>query len=128
MIPHAANAPVPFIDPNHDPAIFVKALVTQSPPPEPRNGKVPKYAGYAQYTTFAQYVELLNKHVPGEFYCEEISLQAWADEIPFPGFGIELAEMWKYVEKVGYFGGDQGRTSIITGVSLMPTASSRLTG
>lgn len=119
LIANSPDTPIPFIDPNHDPALFVKALASQTLPTPKSANKVRKFAGYARYTTFAQFVDLLNKHLSGEFYIEEVSVDAWAKEVPIPGFGLELAEMWKYVEKVGYFGGEKGETTIITEVSLL---------
>jgi len=120
-MPNPIDMPVPFIDPNRDPAIFVKALSSQTLPAPTSQGKVRKYAGYANYTTHREWVDFLNKRFPHEVYFEETSLQDWADKVPIPGVGLELGEMWKYVEEVGYFGGDKGGTRIITEVRTAKT-------
>lgn len=118
-MPNSIDTPVPFIDPNSDPAIFVKALASQTLPPPVSETKVRKFAGYARGTTYREWIDLLNKQIPHEIYFEETSISAWTEEVPIPGFGLELAEMWKYVEEIGYFGGDQGGTTIITKVRPM---------
>lgn len=127
-MPNSIDTLIPFIDPNHDPAIFVKALSSQPLPPPISEGKVRKYAGYAQYTTYKEWIGYLNKQIPHEIYFEETSIPDWAEKIPIPGFGLELAEMWKYVEEVGYFGGDKGGTRIITEVrTIYPKKKPMLT-
>jgi len=119
-MPCSAETPVPFIDPNSDPAVFVKALASQPlPPPLLADTKVRQFAGYAKMTTFTEWTELLNKHLPVEVYFEETSIEDWASKVTVvPGVGLELAEMWKYCEKVGYFGGEKGGARIITEVGL----------
>ena len=70
-------------------------------------------------TTLAKWTALLNKHLPIEVYFEETDMQSWADKlVAIPGAGLELAEMWNYVETVGYFGGERGETIPITKVSF----------
>lgn len=118
-MPNSIDTPVPFIDPNSDPAIFVKALASQTLPPPVSETKVRRFAGYARDTTYREWIDMLNKHIPHEVYFEETNIPAWTEEVPIPGFGLELAEMWKYVEEIGYFGGDQSGTTIMTEVRIM---------
>ena len=118
-MPCSADTPIPFIDPDSDPAVFVKALASQELSPPTGNNKVRKFAGYGEMTTFARWTELVNKQLPFEVYFEETSLEDWAERVTLiPGLGMELAQMWKYSETVGYFGGDRGGTSSITEVSV----------
>lgn len=122
-MPCSIDTPVPFIDPIVDPAMFFKALATQPlPPPLLPDTKVRQFAGYSTMTTFAQWTTWLNQHLPlaegEEVYFEETSIEDWSAHVAaLPEFGVELAEMWKYCEKVGYFGGDKGGARIITDVS-----------
>ena len=102
MMPCPSDTDVPFIDPNHDPAIFVKALASQSLPPPAREGAVRQFAGYGRLTNLAEWTALLNTHLPFEVYFQETDMQTWADNARLvPGMGMELAEMWKYVETHG---------------------------
>ena len=120
----SANTPIPFIDPNHDPAIFVRALVSQAsslPPalPSPSGTDIHVFAGYRQMTTMAEWTALLNKHLPVDIYFEECSIDHWAAQITFiPGLGLELAQMYHYFQTVGYFGGDGGGSRPITELKL----------
>ena len=117
-MPCSENTPIPFIDPKHDPAIFVKALASQPLPALGNERAIKKYAGYGRMTTFATWPQLLNKHLGIQVYVEETSLQDWSDRVSvIPGIGWELAEMWNYCESVGYFGGENGGTVPITQVS-----------
>ncbi|KAK5052031.1 hypothetical protein LTR84_002835 [Exophiala bonariae] len=118
-MPNSIDTPVPFIDPNRDPAIFVKALASQPLPPSTSESRVRKFAGFARYTTHRQWIDLLNRQIAGKVYFEETSVDSWANLMSPPGLGLELAEMWKYVEEIGYFGGDKGGTTIITEVRKM---------
>jgi hypothetical protein len=99
----------------------VKALASQ-PLPQPAHGRgIRQYAGYARMTTFEEWVSLLNDQLPIEVYYEQVSVERWAREVTIiPGLGMELAEMWQYCEKVGYFGGEAGNTSRITEVGSLP--------
>lgn len=115
-MPISIDTPIPFIDPNRDPAIFVKALASQALPPPISKTKVRKFAGFARYTTHRQWIDVLNQQFAGKVDFKETSVETWADLMPVPGLGLELAEMWKYVEEIGYFGGDKGGTTIITEV------------
>ena len=118
-MPCSKDAPIPFIDPNHDPAIFVKALASQ-PLPEPKSKSgIRKYAGYGKFTTFREWTELLNKHLPIQVYFEQTSMNDWSDRVTMiPGLGWELAEMWEYCESVGYFGGEEAGAVPITMVGV----------
>lgn len=120
-MPCSADTPIPFIDPNHDPATFVKALVSQSLSTEALEQNQPmvrKYAGYGKMTTFTEWVDLLNAHLPVSVYFEETSVEEWSKYFTvIPGIGMEVAEMWKYCETIGYFGGEAGGTIPITDVS-----------
>jgi hypothetical protein len=117
-MPCSVSTPVPFIDPTRDPALFVKALASQNLPPPYPGSRVRKFAGYAKMTTFEEWTGLLNDWLPIDVYFEEMSMDEWAREVTvIPGLGPELAEMWNYCEKIGYFGGEHGGTRIITEVS-----------
>ncbi|KAK5030404.1 hypothetical protein LTS07_005188 [Exophiala sideris] len=66
-------------------------------------------------TTFAEWTTLINNQLPVEVYFEQTTMEEWAAMVDFiPGLGMELAQMWSYCEKVGYFGGQNGGTRIIT--------------
>ncbi|EXJ82939.1 hypothetical protein A1O3_06756 [Capronia epimyces CBS 606.96] len=119
-MPCTAETPIPFIDPNKDPAIFVKALATQPlPPPLSPDNSVRQFAGYATMTTAGEFTRLLNNHLPVEVYFEETSVDAWAGLVVFDReVGLGLAEMYKYCETVDYFGGQEGGTTIITELAL----------
>jgi len=118
-MPCSKDTPIPFIDPNHDPAVFVKALASQPLPESKENSHIRKYAGYGRMTTFEEWTELLNKHLPVQVYFEQTSMKDWSDRVSLiPGLGWELAEMWNYCESVGYFGGEEGGTVPITKVSV----------
>ena len=116
-MPCSENTPVPFIDPNHDPAIFVKALASQPLPALDNRSAIRKYAGFGKMITFAEWTEILNENLSVEVYFEETSLQEWSNRVSIiPGLGRELAEMWSYCELVGYYGGEEGDTVPITKV------------
>lgn len=102
----------------------MKALASQ-PLPKPANGRsVRHYAGYSRMTTFEEWVRLLNDLLPIEVYYEQVSMEQWAREVTIiPGLGMELAEMWQYCEKVGYFGGEAGSTRKITEVGTYPVSA-----
>ena len=70
-------------------------------------------------TTFGEWIELLDKHLPIQVYFEQTSMKDWSDRVSLiPGLGWELAEMWKYCESVGYFGGEEGGAVPITTVGV----------
>lgn len=116
-MPCSPATEIPFIDPNHDPALYVKALASQPLPAHPAR-KVQKFAGYDRMTTFAEWTQLLNEKLPVEVVYEEVDIDTWASAVTaLPGLGRELGEMWSYCHTVGYFGGSQGGTRKITDVS-----------
>ncbi|KEF60503.1 uncharacterized protein A1O9_02064 [Exophiala aquamarina CBS 119918] len=115
QMPCSVSTQIPFIDPNKDPAIFLKALASQALPLPAQGRKIRHYAGYAKMITFEEWVILLNHELPIEIYYEQVSMEDWAREVTIiPGIGKELAEMWNYCENVGYVGGETGHTRKIT--------------
>ena len=114
-MPCSINTNIPFINPEEDPGHFVRAIVAASDshsllgPVGER--KVRQFAGYGKTTSWADWVKWVSKYTGEEVYFHEISIEDWGKQTAMPEFGYELAEMWKYADKVGYFGGDEKRGS-----------------
>jgi hypothetical protein len=112
LMPCGPGTNVPFIEPDVDPGIFAKGIANAAMdgtlPTPIVEGRIRQFAGFAEYTTLEEWVNLIGKYSSEEVYLEECSIEEWATKVPAKDVGIEIAEMWKYVEEVGYFGGDEG--------------------
>jgi hypothetical protein len=111
LMPCGHGTRVPFIDPDVDPGNFVRGIASaafEGTLPAPAiEGRVRQFAGFATYTTLGEWVDLISVYTGEKVYLEECSIDKWAEKVPAKDVGVEIAEMWQYVEEVGYFGGDE---------------------
>lgn len=90
----------PFVDPRADVGHFVKMLVGVEA------GK--NLLGVASWVSWKEWMELFGERVGvKEVKYEEMSVAEMAEMIP-GGFGKELADMYQYIDRFGYDGGDPG--------------------
>jgi len=100
-MPCDPDKPVPFVDPNNDTGLFVKALLEMKP-------GVQLY-GETSLTSWNDWLAMWGRSVGKKVRMEQVRVEDWEKEISrtFPhGLGTEIAEMFEFVGLYGYDGGD----------------------
>lgn len=100
-LPCNPNTPIPFVDPNNDTGLFVRALLTLEPGVQ-LYGETALISWNAWLTQWGKIMgkEVKFERVSVEFFEEELS-----KTFP-PGFGTEIGEMFEFMGEYGYNGGD----------------------
>jgi hypothetical protein len=99
----------PFVNPDKDTAIFVRALAALPP-----QNALKRYMGYGSKMSLSDWAALWAKQNGVRAYYKELTFDEQNERIPWlPGLGKEMGEMWAYSAEFGYYGPEEGQIKMV---------------